>query len=147
MNEIVITKKDLKTVGFSDFQAAQIIRIVKVRLKNKGVILYGNPRIGFVPFDAISRYLLGVLLPEEKASVNELKKQFISLPELTEHLHSEHIAKQVIRDAQQAMVDKGCDFYLNVRHFIAPRDEVNAMIYGKEETNTSLIKKEDEAIG
>ncbi|MDF2902505.1 MAG: hypothetical protein K0S25_143 [Bacillus sp. (in: firmicutes)] len=147
MNELVITKKDLKTIGFSDYQASQIIRIVKVRLKNRGVILYSNKRIGFAPFDAISRYLLGVLLPLEKASSSELKKQFISLPELTQHLRSEHIAKQVIRDAQQAMVDKGCDFYLNVRHFMAPRDEVNAMIYGKEEATTDSNKKEDEAIG
>lgn len=55
----VMTKKDLKAVGFTDYQASEIIRRIKTQLKAE-LPLYANPRIGFVPAMEVACFLFGV---------------------------------------------------------------------------------------
>lgn len=122
-----IMKADLKAIGFTDYQASEIIRRIKTQLKDR-LPLYSNKRLGFVPAMEVSRYLFGVSEDLENP-VTTFRQRLINLPELTEALHSRGIAQQVIREAQQIMANKGCDFYRNVRHWIVPLAPVQQILF------------------
>ncbi|MFX3618967.1 MAG: DUF3173 family protein [Sporolactobacillus sp.] len=123
-----MTKKDLKAIGFTDYQASGIIRRIKTQLKAK-LTLYSNKRLGFVPTMEVSRYLFGISDDPENP-VAEFQKRLTNLPELTEALHSREIAQQIIREAQKSMVKKGCGIYKNIRKWIAPRAVVEQILFG-----------------
>lgn len=123
----VITKEDIKAIGFTDYQASEIIRRIKTQLKAE-LPLYANPRIGFVPAMEVACFLFGVASDPEDP-VAEFRQRLIDLPELAEGLHSRGMAEQVIREAQKNMVKKGCHFYQNVRHWKVPRVAVDPILF------------------
>lgn len=100
-----MSKKELKAIGFTDYQASEMIRIIKRQLAKANLLLYSNQRIGFVPVVEVENYLLGVsgTIAESDNAVAEIKGRLIALPELKSSLGSEHIAKQVIREAHWCM--------------------------------------------
>ncbi|TGA97491.1 DUF3173 domain-containing protein [Sporolactobacillus shoreae] len=124
----LIMKADLKAIGFTDFQASQIIRIIKYRLNQAGIPFYANPKIRFVPAMEVARYLFGVA-DDPEDPVAEFRKRLTNLSELAEALHSREIAQQIIREAQQTMVEKGCPAYQNVRHWIVPLAAVEQILF------------------
>ncbi len=59
----MITKKELKQLGFTDYQSAEIIRKSKRLMINKGFTYYDNRRLGQVPTEAVEE-ILGTKLQE-----------------------------------------------------------------------------------
>ncbi|CEI80712.1 hypothetical protein BN997_00521 [Oceanobacillus oncorhynchi] len=134
LNEIpVVKKKDLMEVSFfNENTASTIIRMVKRQLANEGVGLYNNPRIGFIPADRAIEFVLGVSgEPEDhRKSIAFLNEALVHLEQLISWGIPAETAKQLIKQAQQEMVEQGCIFYENTRKQYAPKTQINKLLGG-----------------
>ncbi|SUN48770.1 Domain of uncharacterised function (DUF3173) [Streptococcus dysgalactiae subsp. dysgalactiae] len=64
MTEKMIDKSHLMKMGFTKYQATEIIKQVKVILVNKGYSLYNNKRLSLVPASAVES-VIGISIIEE----------------------------------------------------------------------------------
>ncbi|MFT8927908.1 MAG: DUF3173 family protein [Sporolactobacillus sp.] len=123
-------KRELMALGLSDYQATEAVRKIKYRLKQE-LPLYANKRIAFVPTSEVAHYLFGVSREEPLPDnpVQAFKQRLITLSELTTQIGSPQEARMIIRTAQRHMVEQGCDFYQNVRHWIVPQEAVEQILF------------------
>lgn len=67
----MITKNELKELGFGPSQSSNIIRKAKCLMVNKGYGYYNNRRLGCVPMEAVEE-ILGISL--SKSSESKVKE-------------------------------------------------------------------------